>query len=154
MERVHSRSSPSDSANAEDIVQIPNEAPRPPSTSPISDVSNSSDSIEPVTEDREGRSHSPVSTVEHAGDSYSGQLEQVQNSHPSNVQTTLNSFRQPPVLPNLALKALKHLKEKASLREQDEDEFQPTKKRRVEESGTEDEVCVQDVCMLHAYTLG
>ena len=152
MEGVDGRDLPSDPANTGEIISIPNEAP--PSSSPISEVDSSPDRLETVSEDREAQYHLPVSTVEHSpitSDSHSDQLEQVQSSHPASIQTTLNSFRQPPVLPNLALKALKHLKEKASLSEQEDDEFQPTKKRRVEENGTEDEVCVcvcvQDVCM-------
>lgn len=61
----------------------------------------------------------------------------------SSIQSTLDVFRPPPVLPNLALEALERLKEGKNLpREPYDEEFKPTKKRRIEETGTEDEVCV------------
>ena len=58
------------------------------------------------------------------------------------VQSTLDVFRPPPVLPNLALQALQRLNEEkgAASNNLEEDEFKPTKKRRLEEAATEDEV--------------
>ncbi len=55
------------------------------------------------------------------------------------VQSTLDVFRPPPVLPNLALQALQRLNEERGS-SNEEDEFKPTKKRRLEEAVTEDEV--------------
>lgn len=59
----------------------------------------------------------------------------------SRVQTTLDRLRPPPVLPNLAARALELLKEKEKESiDEEEDEFRPAKKRRIQDTETEDEV--------------
>ncbi len=60
----------------------------------------------------------------------------------ASVQSTLDVFRPPPVLPNLALLALQRLKDKGTSEQhsEEDDDFKPTKKRRLEEPATEDEV--------------
>ncbi len=63
----------------------------------------------------------------------------LENISRASVQSTLDEFRPPPVLPNLALQALQRLNDNKKT-SNDEDEFKPAKKRRLEEGANEDEV--------------
>lgn len=100
-------------------------------------------------------SHDPVQLTDSVNGVSSSSTEQAQGQNELNtletpiesssvrsrVQSTLDNFRPPPVLPNLALQALEYLKEKEKQTVVgEEDEFRPTKKRRIQDNETEDEV--------------
>ena len=97
----------------------------------LSTDSNSSSSTE-VSHQRTELGQSSIATVLHT----------VESTPPrSRVQSTLDVFRPPPVLPNLAARALELLKEKEKNSvDVEEDEFRPAKKRRIQDTETDDEV--------------